>query len=213
MGALISGVTERVRAMAPDHEDQWTDAMVQSLIYLADLSVREEADLEWASVEIELVNGALYYAIPSDVIDVRSVEFSRDGITYDHILSCVSFEDMDDIDVRWQESSGTTPELFSILSAPGSVAYSKILIWRPLLSTSGEKIRINYIKSRTSEDSLAAVEVPDEVMEDVYLPYVLGLMRQGESPEEAMEYMRVYDKNIGRVKARYGHKTTDRGMA
>ena len=211
MSALISGVTSRVRAMMPEYENRWTDAEIQTLVHTADLAVREGASVEWASHEIELIDGAYYYALPTDVVEVRSVEFSRDGLTYEGgWLECVSFEDMDDVSATWQTDAGTEPSLFSLLSVPGTTTYSKIMIWRPILSTSGQKVRVNYIKCRAAESDLTGQSMPDEVQERVYIPYVMSLMKQLDDPQMAAEYMAEYRRNLGWVKARYGHRNVER---
>lgn len=194
--------------MAPDHDSRWSDSEIQTMIHIADLAVREEAEVEYASYEIDLVNGAYYYTLPNDVTDVRSVEFSRDGLVYDGgFLECVTLEEMDDISLTWQTDTGSFPSVFSLMSVPGTKSYSRILIWRPIPTTSGQKVRVNYVKCRPTEASLSGLTMPDEIQEKVYVPYVLSLMEQTkEGAGMAAEYMAEYKRNLGRVKARYGHR-------
>ena len=209
MTALISGVTALARAMAPDHEDQWTDANVQSAIHLADLAICEEVGIVWATSEITLLDGAYYYDLPTDVVTVRAVEYASDGSTFDEVLKCVTIPDMDDIDLNWQDSSGT-PSLFSLLSVPGTEDYSKIMIWRPIASVSGQKVRVNYLACRRTEADLSGVDVPDRFQQELYLPYVLSLMKQGEDAMSAARYMSEYRRNIESARARYGHRSAER---
>ena len=209
MSALISGVTSKVRALVPNHDGRWDDAAVQSLIHLADLAIREEGQIEWATHEFDMIDGAYYYSLPTDVIEVRSVEFSRDGLVYEDWLKCVSLRDMDEISLTWQDDAGSTPTYFSLLSTPGTATYSKIMIYPKILSTSGQKIRVNYTKSRTAESDLSGQSLPDEVQDQVYVPYVLSLMQQHRDPALAKQYMDIYRDNMRRVRARYLHRPTE----
>ena len=209
MSALISGVTALARAMAPDHQDQWTDANVQSAIHLADLAICEEVGVVWATHEIPLIDGAIYYALPDDIVKVRAVEYAVDGSTFDEVLKCVTLPEMDDIDMNWQDAAGT-PSLFSLLSVPGTDSYSKIMVWKPILSVASQAVRINYLGCRAAEADLSGVDTPDEIQQSLYLPYVMSLMKQGEDPMEAAGYMVEYRKNVSKAKSKYGHKTAER---
>ena len=210
MGALVTGVTALVRAMAPDHESRWSDSFVSSAIFLADSAIREEADVMWASYEFSMVDGAIYYALPTEIVGIRSVEFSRDGgTTYDIWLHAVTLPDMDDIDYKWQTSTGATPEMYFLQSAPGTTNYSKIGIWRPVVTAGNQKIRVNYTKCITTEAGLSGVTMPDEIMQEVYLPYVLSLLMGHIDPQEARAYLMEYNKKIGWARDRFWHNKAE----
>ena len=209
MAALVTAATEKVRNMLPGHSTRFSDARIKSAIHLADLAIREECELEWASYEIELLDGAMYYTLPTDVVQVKSVEFSRDGIVYDQMLEAVTIMDMDELSLTWQDDTATSPSVFSVVSVPGTEDYSKLLVWRPCAATSGEKVRVNYVKCRAAESDINSVEVPDNIIPLVYLPSVLGHLLASEDPDNARAYMAEYYRNLPRVRARYGHRTQE----
>jgi hypothetical protein len=210
MPALVSGVTSMVRTMAPGHDDRWSDARIYRTIHMADLAICEAAEVEWASYVIELNDGEMYYTLPSDIISVRTVEYSFDGVTYEKVLTPATLEDLDRISIGWQDDTGSDPSLYVLLSAPGSGDNSQILVWRPVASTSGEKIRINYTKCRENVSSLASVTAPNDIMETVYLPYVLSILFTDEDMELANMYMGQFQRGLSRLKVRYNHRTQER---
>jgi hypothetical protein len=177
---------------------------------MADLAICEAAEVEWASYVIELNDGEMYYTLPSDIISVRTVEYSFDGVTYEKVLTPATLEDLDRISIGWQDDTGSDPSLYVLLSAPGSGDNSQILVWRPVASTSGEKIRINYTKCRENVSSLASVTAPNDIMETVYLPYVLSILFTDEDMELANMYMGQFQRGLSRLKVRYNHRTQER---
>lgn len=206
MGALISGVTSLVRAMAPDHENRWSDDLIESAIFLADTAIREEADVEWASYEISLVDGAIYYALPTEVIGVSSVEFSTNGTLYDEWVYPVTMQDMDEISYTWETDTGTRPEMYFLQSAPGTTNYSKIALWRPIVTVGSQKVRVNYTKCVATVGDLSAATMPDDIQQEVYLPYVLFLLMVAVNPQEAAAYLAQYKNRIGWARSRFSHK-------
>jgi hypothetical protein len=210
MPALVSGVTSMVRTLAPGHDDRWSDARIENTIHLADLAICEAAEVVWASYEIDLNDGAMYYALPDEVVAVRTVEYSYDGINYEAVLTPISLDDLDRISTTWQDDSGVGPQYYVLLSAPGTPGYSQILLWRPVASTSGEKIRINYVKCRPDASDLSGVEMPNDIMETVYLPYVLAVLFSEEDPALSEGYMAEFNRGLWRLATRYNHRTLER---
>ena len=210
MGVLISGVTALVRAEAPDHETRWSDSLIQSCIFISDAAIREEIEVEWASYEFDMVDGAIYYSLPTDIIGIQSVELSRDsGTTYDVFLNAVTLSDMDHISYTWQTDTGSEPEMFFLQSVPGTSSYSKIGLWRPVVTAGSQKIRVNYTKSVSSVGSLSGVTMPDEIQQEVYLPKVMSILMVGIDAREAIGYHNKFKSKIGWARARFGHNKTE----
>ena len=205
MSDLVNTVTSLVRAMAPDYDYRWSDAMIKQMVHLADLEIREQADMEWAEYEIELDPDTYWYNLPTDVIEVRSVMYSRDGLDFEDMLRPVTIDDIDRFHWKWRDDTGT-PEYYSLLSTPGIVSFSKILIWPALGSVSSEKINIHYLKCREDVSDIASIDVPDRVIQNVYLPYVLGVLRANEDPAEAEMYMSEYRRGLLKVRGQYQHR-------
>lgn len=206
MGSLVSSVTTMVRQMAPLHTTAWSDAKIKRAIHFADMEVREEAEVEWDSDTIELVDGAYYYTLPADAVKIRSVEFLRDGVTHDCMLQAITIPEMDDVSLSWQDDVGSTPQLFSVFSVPGTSRYSKIMIWPAISSTSGEKVRVNYVKYRKGLTDIDGVEMPDDVMRSVYLPLVLAILYSEADLQEAAQYKYEGRLKLQQVRARYTNK-------
>ncbi len=205
MSNLVSGVTSKVRAMAPDYAYRWDDSLVRSIIHLADLAVREGADMEWATHDITLNDGAYYYALPTDAVRIQSVMYASDGINFQDPLEPVEVEDIDRLHPRWKDDTGT-PSCYVLWSVPGVTGYSVIMLWRALSTVSGEKIRINYLRCLETVSEIDAVSVPDHIQQNVYLPYVLGTLRAQEQPNEAEALMAEYKRGLIRVRGEFQHR-------
>lgn len=203
MSALLTGVEDKVRRLLPNGGERFDDTRMGDYIRLADCAIREEAEIEWASEEIDLIAGALYYPIPADVIEVRSVEFSRDGTIYDSSLRPVTFAELDRCSLHWQDDEATEPEYYGVLSQPGTMNWSRLLVWKKMAAVSGETIRVNYIKSRATTGDLAAVTMPDSVQYEVYVPFVMALCCAEFDVQMAERYMAEYLTNIPKVWMRY----------
>lgn len=204
MSDLVSGVTKLVRAMAPDYDLRWTDAEIRQLVHLADLHVRESGDVEWASYDRTLNDGQAWYTVPSDIVQIKTVMYASDGVNFDDRLYQTTLDEMDRVNLRWQDDTGT-PSRFMTISAPGIDNYFYLRVWPYLGTTSGEKIRINYTKVRESVASLDGLDMPDRVQQNVYLPYVLAMLRQAEDPQEAEAYMNEFKRGMHKVRADYQH--------
>jgi hypothetical protein len=203
VSALLTGVEDKVRRLLPNGGDRFTDTRLADYIRLADCAIRENAEIEWASTELDLVAGALYYPLPTDVIEVRSVEFSRDGSIYDSTLRPVTIEELDRCSLHWQDDTATEPEFYGLLSQPGIYNWSKLLLWKKMDVVTSETVRVNYVKSRAAAGDLAAVDVPDSVQYEVYVPFVMALCCAEFDVSEAEQRIAIYLANVPKVWSRY----------
>lgn len=190
--------------MAPDYDYRWTNAEIRKLIHLADLRVREGCDMEWASYDRTLNDAQAWYTIPSEIVQIKTVMYASDGIDFDERLMETSLDEMDSIARKWQDDTGS-PTRFMMVSMPGIDNYSLLRVWPYPSSTSGEKIRINYTKVRENISNLDGLDVPDRVQQNVYLPFVLSLLRQADDPDEAEAYMQEFKRGLYKVCADYQH--------
>jgi hypothetical protein len=208
MSNLISGVTRLVRAMAPDYDWRYTDAQIKQLIHMADLAVRENADMEWASYDRTLNDGQAWYTVPSEIVQIKTVMYAPDGLNFQDRLMETTVQEMDLLGCRWQDDTGP-PSRFLTISCPGIDNYFYLRVWPYPSTTTGEKIRINYTKVRESVSGIEGLEVPDRVQQNVYLPYVLAMLRQGEDPQEAEAYIQEFKRGLVKVRADYQHPTKE----
>lgn len=197
-----------VRAMAPDYDWRYTDSQIEQLIHLADLAIREDGDVEWASHDITLVDGQSWYSMPSEVVKIQTVLYSTDGVVFDDLLIQTTVSEMDLLGCRWQDDTGT-PSRFLVISSPGIDSYSYLRVWPYPSATSGDAVRVNYTKVRESVSDLSGLDVPDRVQQNVYLPYVLAMLRQGEEPDEAEVYMQEFKRGMRKVRAEYQHRVKE----
>lgn len=205
MPRLDHAVISLVRSMAPDYEYRWTDAVIEQAVYLADLAVCEATEMLWSTHDITLVNGQAVYDLPADITWIKNVQYNRDGINFETVLQPASTQDFDEMSNRWQDDTGF-PTHFALLSQPGVEGYSKIIIWRWLPTVSGQQIRVNYLRCRSNPVEAVTADAPPAVIQSVYLPYVLGLLRSGEEPEEAEGYMAQYRIGLAKVTESLTHR-------
>ena len=203
MGLVYSEVLAKVRNLAPDTSARWSDAYIRKLIHLADMAIKEEGETQWASQEIDLQDGASYYTLNDTGVSIRSVEFASDGSNYDRYLHPTTLWRLDKLSLTWADDTSTEPEYYCVFSTPGE-PNAKIMIYRYIASTSGEKIRVNYVACVPDNDvSMVAVTAPEWVQDAVYVPYVMSLLYSPADINVALNYWLAYQAGIGRVKERY----------
>lgn len=210
MATITSEVTSLVKTMAPGHAERWSDARIKSAVHMADMAICESSEFLWLSSTIDLSDGEMTYTLPSDAIEVRSVEYSRDGLVYDTLLRQTTLDELDRISNQWEMDSGTGPEYYMLLSARGIASLSKILIWRPIPVTGGEKIRVNYYGYRTNADDMDSADLPRDIISRAYLPYALSMLTVDYDLELADQYMAEFNRNIDQVRSRYNHPFIER---
>ena len=203
---LVSEVIAKVRLLEPGTSGRWDDALLGLFVHAADCAIKENGETLWASQDITLRDEALYYILDKDVVAVRSVEFSLDGTNFDDgVLKPTSYRKLDALCRAWKDDRGTQPEHYLLLGAPGVESYSRIMIWRPIETVDGEKIRVNYIACQPDNDStFTASTAPDWVQDAVYVPYVMALIMGEHDQDMAMKYWQKYLYNIALVRSRYG---------
>lgn len=215
MSAVISGVKQKLQDYLPNQigsNARWSDAFIEGLIVAADNMARERTESLWVTQEIDLSDGVLEYDLDSKFISVVSVEFSSDGVTYDDHLKAVTFNDMDAMSYKWRDDTGTRPEYYSLLGAPGIGETStdagdgtKIIIYRPVATVGSEKIRINgYGVSPGS-----STNVPDDVQYDVHVNYVMSFLMVPSDIKLASEFYDRFLAGCDRAKRRFVSEFAD----
>lgn len=213
MGLVLAGVREKIRLLTPEYIGRWSDAFIDDLTVLADNAIREEAETVWKSHTINLNAYALWYSLPHDVVSVGSVQYSRDGVTYDVELQPKSMDELDRISVSWYDDYGVEPNVYSLWCAPGTSNWSRILLWRPLSAVDTDIVRVNYIGCYPDDTDLSAVEVPDWVQDQVYVPFVMSILMRTEDPRASAEYLAEYYRRLPEVYAAFRSKRLERVTA
>jgi len=208
---VVSDVTTKIRGLVPDSTTRWSDNHIQRLIHLADCSISDECETTWGSADISLIDDGHYYPLPSDVIQVTSVEMSLDGTNFDDgFLRPTTYERLDGFNENWIDDRGTQPRHFLLLGTPGVPTVSSIMVYRPLSSVSGEAIRVNYLRSYPNNNAaFEAKTVPDWVEDQVYMPYVMSLLYAPSDVKMALKYWREYLDNIPDVRSKFRSKYGD----
>ena len=195
MGALISELTGKIRAIVPESAGRWSDAALAVLIHQAEMIVGEQTDADWTSTDIALVAGALYYPLPKNFIGVGAVTFAANGTDFiDQTLFPCTVRDLDEANYKWRDQGSTRPTHYSLIGAPGSES-SRILLWPKLATVTTEAVRVHHLMSYSSWDLSGIVEliqrtVQPWIQDAVYMPIVLGLMYATIDPNRANLYFR-----------------------
>ena len=207
MGNIVTEVTQKIRDRVPDSAGRWEDSHIRSMLHLADLAIKEEAESYWGTETISLQSGSLYYGLPESIIAVRAVEFSTDGSDYDYRLKPITYDKLDRVDGNWMNATATIPEHYLLISAPGVEGYSRIMIWRPIASVTNETIRLQCLKCFPENNlSFVAATAPGEIQDRLYVPYTLALLYGTIDPRRASSYMEEYGQNVSDVASRYGSR-------
>lgn len=201
--ALLSTVTAKIRNRVPESSDRWSDSVVYSHILLADMIARENCDLSWATTDIPLVAGALYYDLPTTTIGVGAVLFSSDGTNFNkYELAPADIADLDYLDYRWRDTTRDRPTHYVLLGAPGT-ASSRIMLWPKLSAPTTETVRVKYLNAIVNMSlSLTSASVAGHIEDIVYVPLTLGLLYGTAEPETADAYLREAFAGMAAVRGR-----------
>jgi hypothetical protein len=177
LGAIVSEVTAKIRALVPESSGRWTDAAIGVLVHQADLMVGEQCDTTWSHTDITLVAGSLYYPLPTSIIGVGAVALGVNGTDFiDGTLFPCTISDLDESDVNWRSTAGTAPTHYSLLGAPGSES-SRIMLWPAMSTVTTEKVRVTHLFSTITNNALMiGKSAAPEIQDSVYVPLVLGMM-------------------------------------
>lgn len=166
--SVASETISRVRAILPDSESRFSDALLTQYATMADSLVRERTGMTMTYYDISLTPRTIYYGLPSDVIQIKGVLYSGDGTTFDDgTLNPVSFRDLDEVARFWKDETGSRPEYFGVLGTPGTPG-CYLFIWRPVVDT-GKAIRVNYLGTSSSDMESRYIDL-------AVLPYVMSLI-------------------------------------
>lgn len=186
--ALVAATLAKVRRMFPESAGAWSDATVQSAIYMADLLVKERAESTWMTQDLTLVQDGLYYDLPESVIWLGAVTYGRDGSTFkDGALAATTLADMDERIPNWETMKSMKPTHYILLSAPGIVNYSKIILWPAMASRTTEKVRLEYIGCYAYNLSFVAQTCEQWVVDDIYGPLVASMLIASREPDRAAD--------------------------
>lgn len=195
--SLVSATIAKVRSMFPESAAAWSDATVQSVIYMADLLVKERAESTWMTATITLQQDGLYYDLPETVIWLGAVSFGRDGSTFkDGTLVAATMAEMDATVLDWENTKSTKPTRYILLSTPGIVGYSKIILWPAMSSATVEKVKLEFIGCYAKNLSFAAQTCEQWVVDDIYGPLVSSMLIASRDQNQAA-YLR--DNALGEI--------------
>jgi len=200
MTLLVDSVIAKVRSTAPGTGTRWPDSALQKLVHAADCSISEAAEKAWSTHDISLLADAFYYALPEDVIAVKSVTYSSDGTNFDDgVLLPMTYDKLDGLSLTWMDDRGTQPHHYWLLSCPGVIGYSKIGVYRAMSTVTSEQIRVTYLACTPDNNAtFEALATPDAewIEDDIYVPYVLAHMAAPVEPKLAKMYMDRFWKNL-----------------
>jgi|GEM_PF-5047628 len=211
MSAVVTGVKAKLADLLPDQigsGKRWSDALVGGYIMAADAAVRDRCETLWYSQAIDLVDDQIEYDLNSRFITIKSVEFSSDGTNYDDFLQPATLGDFDDVSQLWRLDRSARPEFYALLSAPGlpdttgsADDSAKIVIYRGISSTSGEKIRVNGYGI-----GLTSSAVPDDIQYKVHVPYVMAMLLAHQDTRSAVASYREFQRGCIEARARFTNK-------
>ena len=195
--SLVNATIAKVRSMFPESAAAWSPATVQSVIYMADLLVKERAESTWMTATITLQQDGLYYDLPEYVIWLGAVSFGRDGSTFkDGTLVATTMAEMDATVIDWENTKATKPTRYILLSTPGIINYSKIILWPAMSAVSAEKVRLEFIGCYAKNLSFVAQMCEQWVVDDIYGPLVASMLIASRDQNQAA-YLR--DRALGEI--------------
>ena len=219
MSAVVSGTKSKVQNLMPGMigtNRTFTDSYVESVILAGWYSIAEKCGICHAVQYIDLTDNTAEYDLDHMFIDITSVEFRSDGSNIDGNLKAVTLDDLDRLSRKWRDDRGTRPEYYTLLSAPGipeSVADasdgSKILIHRPIASTSSEDIVVKGYAVGAAVSSAASTNVPEDVQRMCLVPYTMAHLKAVTDPGAAVKYMRMCQDGVDRIKGRFINRNAE----
>ena len=214
MGTVLGTGLQMVKDLLPEQvgtNKRWTDAFVQAVIACADRAVRERIGVHFHTQVITLANDTATYDLDPEFVSIDTIEFSTDGTTYDWRLEAQSLKGMSDRMPAWRDSRGTRPDLYALLSTPGTqgqaspaIVPSQVVIYPCLASVTSETIRVTGSAVIGNTTDLATATVGTDILKKCHLPYVLSVLYAVESPERAQVEYDNFIVGCQTVKSRFG---------
>jgi len=220
MSAVLSGVLAKVKYLLPDQigaNKRWTEQTVNAYIVAADRAVRERCAILQHEQEITLQSADHGYNLDTAFVNIDFVEFSEDGTNYDWRLKPARMSDFDEIAPNWRDISGSRPDLYCIISTPGTQplasedpAPAQIIIYPYVSTVSGEKIKVSGSGVIESEAAMASALVADDVQKKCHVPYVLALLYSVADPDKSAAKWREFLAGVEAVHDRFISEYMDR---
>lgn len=214
MGAVAVTTLQRVKDALPDQIGsglRWEEAYVNEHIFAAQKAFCDRCQpLVMVTDDIDLVADTASYAVDSSLISILSVEFSSDGTNWDYYLKPATFRDLDRISRSWRDDTGTRPEWYAVLGAPGLPETAtdedddcRIFIHRPMSAVSNsEKIRIIGYGTESGLSFLGTT-VSEGIIDMVHVPFVLAMLLSSKDPQEAIRHYSDFKTGCRQAKARF----------
>jgi len=210
MSQIQSGTLEKLQDLIPDQigdNRRWSTTLVNNLIMLAARAAWERIGFQHGEQEIDLVDDEPEYDLDPKFITVTRVEFASVGpegpapYDYDYYVDGGSFEDFDRVSRVWRVDRGVRPELYTLLSAPGS-PNAKIHFYPALANATGLRIRVTGMVTAPLA-SETTQQVHDDVQDKFLVPYTTGLLYAREDPSYAAEQFAEAEQGGMELRGRY----------
>ena len=214
MGTVLGTGLQMVKDLLPEQvgtNKRWTDAVVQAVIACADRAVRERVGVHFHTQTITLANDTATYDLDPEFVSIDTVEFALDGSNYDWKLEAKSLKDMSERMPLWRQSRGTRPDLYALLSAPGTqgqtspaVTPAQIVIYPCIATVTAETILVTGEAVIGNTTDLATATVGTDILKKCHIPYILCVLYAVESPERAAAEFQNFIAGCQTVKSRFG---------
>jgi len=191
--AVQAGVLAKIQDLLPNQigtNRRWAQADVERHIMYADGLIRERIGNLYHQQEITLLADTREYSLDSEFIDIVSVEYASDGSTYDWYLNPVTLDDLDKVNVGWRDDGGSRPEFYTLLGAPG-VPTSKIQVWRPMSTVTGETIRVTGLGIGATTTTCS-----EDIQNKCHLPHVMAVLLAKSDPQAAAQWFAKYLEGV-----------------
>lgn len=207
---LQNSVIAKIRNLAPNGANRWTDSFIRSMVHFADMMLCEQAEINWARSDISLTASATYFAVPVSAIWVGAVLYSEDGTTYnDGVLWPVTINELDQTNPTWKDTIGTKPTHYFLLSTPGTSG-SRIGIYPKMSAATSQKIRIVCLACRPDNNLLMfATSVPENIEDIYYVPMVMAMLYGGFDTNTANHYLDRAMNGINIIRGMYANRRDD----
>jgi len=215
MSAVVANVLLKLHDFLPGQigdNRRWSTELVEALIMAADSVARERCETFVLEQEITLTDAENTYDLNSKFISVDQVEFSTDGSAYDDYLNPATMIELDQESAYWESDRGTQPDKYVLLCAPGvpettsgASDGSAIIIYPSISSCDAQTIKVIGLAQGINTDN-----VPDEVQDLVYVPYVMSILLSSAKPDEAVERFQESLSGVKKVSSRFSDPYVER---
>lgn len=188
---LRTDVRDRLNESAATTNKQWTDTMLTRWINLGLRDVARRAEVVLDRDDIAAVSGTQEYSLPSDLLRIYRVEYTRTG---DNQIYPLEFKDFNNLDGVWWTSQSITEGTPAYFTTWGMSPTAKLKVY-PTPSSAGS-FKVFYYRTPTTLVADGDIAEIPEGWADIVVNYCEYVALRRDADPRWQEAKALYEQSL-----------------